>query len=269
MAIAWQDVFCHCIPRPPKRLELILPKVVYMSLDDHIADCILNRRTDRTFPFPFYLLEGVFPSDIIAKVQALDCNPKSMVGTRAQHNATRLYFTEAFQAENPVARSICEAFQSAKVARAIASNSGARLDDTHLLVELSADTGVSELVPHRDIGTKRFTGLFYISDDPALGHCGTDFYTRRPDRLNEIADHADRTGEAPRALFEEKTVRPPYGPGLGYYFIPSDVSWHGFDRREINGVRKTIIVNYIGVAANGERYRNVQNLAFPDRPVRL
>ena len=38
----------------------------------------------------------------------------------------------------------------------------------------------------------------------------------------------------------------PYDKNLGLIFIPGPNTWHGFRRRPIRGVRKSIIVNYVG-----------------------
>ncbi len=33
--------------------------------------------------------------------------------------------------------------------------------------------------------------------------------------------------------------------GAGYYYIPGTDTWHGFTKRPIAGVRKSIIINYV------------------------
>lgn len=244
-----------------------LPSVA--ELVAHIRSHLATEASTWREPFPVHQVSNIFPPAVLAALDTLPCTPKQMTGARAHNNASRSYFTTSYQSEHPVAALLASAFQDHALVADIARSCGARLDDTHLLIEFACDMGTSTLAPHRDIGTKRFTGLFYVATDPALSNAGTDIYTARADRLADIAEAAKANGDAPREMFEEKTKRPLYGPGLGYYFVPSDVSWHGFDQREIAGLRKTVIVNYLGVAANGERYRNTQNLCFPDRPVTL
>jgi hypothetical protein len=45
-------------------------------------------------------------------------------------------------------------------------------------------------------------------------------------------------------------------------FVPSNSTWHGFEKRPIEGVRRSIIVNYV---TNDWRAR--EQLAFPQQPV--
>jgi hypothetical protein len=67
--------------------------------------------------------------------------------------------------------------------------------------------------------------LIYLSDDPALRDAGTDIYDSSP-------DHG--------------LVRSvPYERNAGMIFIPGAQTWHGFTKRPIHGVRKSIIVNYV------------------------
>lgn len=248
--------------------DAVLPSVE--ALVSHLVERIEHRPGDWAEPFPLYLLSEFLPPSVMAAIDQLPYTPKQMTGARAHNNDSRRYFPPAFQAEYPVAALLAAAFQHPAVPKAImACCPDAQLDDTHLLMELAVDTGTSALVPHRDIGTKRFTGLFYVAADPRLSDCGTDIFTMKADKIDEIVAAAKANGDAPRDLFEESTKRPLYGPGLGYFFIPSQISWHGFDQREINGLRKTIIVNYLGTTASGERYRNVQNLCFPDEAISL
>ena len=45
-------------------------------------------------------------------------------------------------------------------------------------------------------------------------------------------------------------------------FVPSDNTWHGFERRPIEQIRKTLIVNYVT-----QEWRAREQLAFPDKTV--
>ena len=54
----------------------------------------------------------------------------------------------------------------------------------------------------------------------------------------------------------------PYVSNTALAFVPSDETWHGFERREFAGVRKSVIVNYVGAD-----YRMPDQLSFPGAPV--
>ena len=45
-------------------------------------------------------------------------------------------------------------------------------------------------------------------------------------------------------------------------FVPSDITYHGFERRPIEGVRKSLIINYVT-----DEWRAREQLAFPDTPI--
>jgi hypothetical protein len=246
-----------------------MPLPTTKELVAHCLGQLKNRPKDWKRPFPVHHVTHFLPESVLAEVRKVPVKPKDMTGARAHNNANRTYFTQSFQAEYPVAKLIADVFQHPDIVKILASSCKGDLDNTHLLLELACDQGPSNLVPHRDIGTKRFTGLFYVANDPRLKTAGTDIYTAHKARQAEIVAAAAENGDAPRQFFKDKTRRVVYGPGIGYYFVPTEVSWHGFDAREIVGERKTLIVNYLGVSKNGEHYRNVQNLCFPDKPVRL
>jgi hypothetical protein len=82
--------------------------------------------------------------------------------------------------------------------------------------------------------------LIYLSVDPGCESWGTD-----------ILDGPDK-----------RVLTTPYQRNFGLIFIPSETSWHGFHRRPINGVRRSLIVNYVK-----PEWRSRQELAFPNHAV--
>jgi hypothetical protein len=82
--------------------------------------------------------------------------------------------------------------------------------------------------------------LTYLSNDPRHSDLGTDIYSDA----------------------ETHFGRPPFTPNSCMIFIPSDHTWHGFEPREIEGVRKSIIVNFVT-----DEWRAREQLAFPEQPV--
>jgi hypothetical protein len=51
--------------------------------------------------------------------------------------------------------------------------------------------------------------------------------------------------------------------GAALLFVPSDHTWHGFEPRPFEGVRKSVIINYVTA-----EWRAREQLAYPDAPVR-
>jgi hypothetical protein len=47
-------------------------------------------------------------------------------------------------------------------------------------------------------------------------------------------------------------------------FVPADNTWHGFEKRGIEGVRRSAILNYVT-----HDWRAREQLSFPERPVKI
>jgi hypothetical protein len=158
-------------------------------------------------------------------------------GRRETNNATRRFLDAAMQAEFGECATLAGAFQSPNVVRRWEQLCGVSLAGASLRIEYCQDMGGFWLEPHTDIGAKRFTLLIYLVDPPE-GECwGTDLL--HPD--GTLAERV--TGEA----------------NSGVLFIPGSDTWHGFGPRPISGVRRTLIVNYVG-----PEWRARHELCFPD-----
>ncbi|MBI1208416.1 MAG: 2OG-Fe(II) oxygenase [Azospirillum sp.] len=204
--------------------------------------CLDAGREEGT-PYRHWLLDDALPDEAADAIAALPLAPPVVLetyGKRETHNASRSYFNAEQQARYPVCRAVAEALQSAAVVATIESRCGTRLAGTSLRIEYCQDTDGFWLEPHTDIGVKKFTMLIYLSQDPGSEAWGTDIYD------------AERThvGTAP---FHYKG---------GLIFVPGPDTWHGFAKRPIAGVRKSIIVNYVG-----SEWRARHELSFPETPV--
>ena len=47
-------------------------------------------------------------------------------------------------------------------------------------------------------------------------------------------------------------------------FVPGDDTWHGFEKRPIEGVRRSVILNYVT-----HEWRAREQLSYPDATVRI
>jgi len=180
-------------------------------------------------PYCHWLLDYTLPVTVAHELARLPFEaPKSMThdGRRESNNSKRVYFTPDTQRRFPVIAAFTTAFDSVRLRQTLKAETGALLDDAALRVEYCQDTGDFWLEPHTDISVKRFTMLIYLSDDPALANCGTDVYDATPDH----------------ALVHTA----PYKFNGGLIFVPGSDTWHGFNRREIKGNRKSLIINYVG-----------------------
>jgi hypothetical protein len=161
-------------------------------------------------------------------------------GKRETHNSTRLFFGADQRASFPVCDKLAASLQSDTVVRALETECAAELAGSYLRIEYCLDTDGFWLEPHTDIGAKLFTMLIYLSDEPGSEQWGTDIL------------------DGPENL----VATTPYRRNGGLIFIPAANSWHGFHKRPIHGVRRSLIVNYVKA-----EWRSRHELAFPDRPV--
>ena len=194
-------------------------------------------------PYPHWVLRGCFPADTIEDILALPFPAPSLEGVsgkRELHNKTRRYF----DAENRKAFHVCEAvadaFQDERVTGLIEKEFGTDLEGTYLRIEFAQDTDGFWLEPHSDLGVKSFTMLLYLSTDPSHSDLGTDIYD------------ADK----------KQVGRSPFASNAAMVFVPADNTFHGFEKRQIPGVRVSLIINYVT-----DEWRAREQLAFPETPI--
>ena len=82
--------------------------------------------------------------------------------------------------------------------------------------------------------------LLYTSKDASHADLGTDIY-------DSDKKHVGRS---------------PFESNAALVFVPSDITYHGFEARKIEGVRKSVIINYVT-----NEWRAREQLAFPDTPI--
>lgn len=190
-------------------------------------------------PFDYWLLSDVLPTAVCRGIAGLPVPaPAGHIfdGRRESNNSTRVYASPENQQLYPVLREVAGTFQDREVRHAIEATTGTDLSQGRLRIEYCQDVDGFWLEPHVDISVKLFTMLVYLSEDPALRDAGTDIYDASP-------EHA-------------LVANAPYIWNAGLIFIPGKDTWHGFTKRPIHGVRKSIIINYVSPA-----WRAVEELA--------
>lgn len=194
-------------------------------------------------PYPHWLLNHCLPEDVVDELIALPIQPARIddtKGRRETNNDSRIHFGAEYQRQYKVIESLARVFQSKQIVDELKAATGAPLTGTSLRIEYCQDTEGFWLEPHTDIGVKKFTMLIYLNREPEGADWGTDIYS----------DKDTRFGRAPSAF------------NAGLIFVPSDKTWHAFDKRPMKGVRKSLIINYVG-----QEWRNRQELCFPDDAV--
>ena len=194
-------------------------------------------------PYRHWFLRGCLPDDTLDAVLDLpfEAPPlEGVSGKRELHNNTRKYFDAENMQRFPVCKAVNDAFQSKAMTSRIEEHFGTKLAGTYLRIEIAQDTDGFWLEPHSDLGVKLFTMLLYTSKDPGHADLGTDIYDAEKQHVG----------------------RSPFESNGALVFVPSDITFHGFERRRIEGVRKSVIINYV---TNDWRAR--EQLAFPNTPI--
>jgi hypothetical protein len=203
----------------------------------------LDRCAAKTYPYRHWLLDRILPDETCAAIDALPVAPAPVgdtLGKRETNNSTRMFFGEQQRAVHPVCDALASALQSDAVVRQLESLCDTVLAGSSLRIEYCLDTDGFWLEPHTDIGVKLYTMLVYLSDEPGSEAWGTDVL------------------DGPETL----VATAPYVRNGGLIFIPAADTWHGFHRRPIAGVRRSLIVNYVK-----PEWRSRHELAFPEQPV--
>ena len=193
-------------------------------------------------PFRHWLLSDILPVDVCDGIDALPVRPPHIddtQGKRETHNSSRLFFGADNRRRHPVCDALAAGFQTAATVERLERLCEIELrDKSWLRIEYCLDSDGFWLEPHTDIGAKLFTMLVYLSTEPGSEAWGTDILDAN---LNLVAVA-------------------PYERNAGLVFVPGSDTWHAFHRRPINGVRRSLIINYVKF-----EWRSRHELAYPDR----
>ncbi|MCF8467345.1 MAG: hypothetical protein K9G33_08085 [Sneathiella sp.] len=196
-------------------------------------------------PYDLWELNHVFPTAVVDDLLTIEIGSGDLdydIGRREINNDKRNYFDVERQERTPVVKGIAALFQAPATVAAIEKKFGIDLTGTFLRIEYTQDSEGFWLEPHTDIGVKKFTMQIYLSRDAGAETWGSSIYKDSQTFVRNV----------------------PYRSNSANVFVPSPQSWHGFEPRPINGIRKSLIVNYVT-----DKWRARQELAFPNAPVRV
>jgi len=194
-------------------------------------------------PFCHWLLDDARPPFLADALAALPFAPPLIgdtEGKRETDNGTRRLVTPVERGASPACASLADLLQDSATTALLGSVCGRSLGGSYLRIEYCQDTDGFWLEPHTDIAAKRFTMLIYLSTHADAAEWGTDLFDA------DLQPAGRSSGQ--------------FNSGL--MFLPANDTWHGFARRPIAGVRRSIIVNYVT-----PDWRSRHELAFPARPV--
>jgi len=194
-------------------------------------------------PYRHWLIANTLPEEIARAVVNLPV-PAPVIGDtlgrRDSHNSSRWFFSPENRKRFAVCAEVAGAFQKSATVSLLERETGADFSGGFLRIEYCQDTGGFWLEPHTDIGAKLITLTIFLSDAPGSEDWGTDIYDNERRHI----------GRAPGAF------------NNGYAFIPASDTWHGVEKRTFNGIRRSIIINYVK-----PEWRSRHELSFPDSPV--
>ncbi|MBZ0324768.1 MAG: 2OG-Fe(II) oxygenase, partial [Alphaproteobacteria bacterium] len=129
----------------------------------HFLRALRDARREEA-PFRHWKMLNVLPEAMCTGILTLPVAPPVLGrtdGTRDTYNATRAFFTPAMRADFPTCQVLCDALQSAEVARQCAETYDIDPQGGFLRIEYIQDTDGAWLEPHRDIPDKLFSMVVY------------------------------------------------------------------------------------------------------------
>jgi hypothetical protein len=230
---------------------MMITEAVQKALAEDIAENFCGSLSDAVQfyePFQYFRSGNLFPAEVSEALAARRFEARQPASGQRESVKERIYLNEALFAEDRLLGAVAAALQSPKLAAAIGRLCGAFLQGTYLRIEYAIDSDGFWLEPHTDLGVKKLTGLIALSGggqgekNRDFKDLGTDLYVS-PDR---------------------PFSRVPFEPNGGTFFVPGEATWHGFAPRPFNGLRKSLILNYVS-----PDWQSRDQLAFPDQPVAL
>ena len=194
-------------------------------------------------PYQHFFITDLFPSQTASALAAIDADApilNGVSGKRELHNDERFYFDEAAQQNHAVASSVANAMQSAPMVRLLEKFFNVDLTGSYLRLEYAQDRDGFWLQPHTDLGVKKISMLIYLNDAPEGNNWGTDIY-------DCDKQHAKRMSHQANSALA---------------FTPGQQTYHGYEKRAITGLRKSLILNYVT-----SEWRERAQLSFPNAPI--
>lgn len=211
------------------------------AIAEHFVQALAASQRLET-PYLRWTLSDVFPEALCTAILVLPIVPPMLGntdGTRNSYNQRRTFITPELRRQFPVCEKLAQALQSPAVARQFERTCGIDAAGTFLRMEYMQDTDGMWLEPHRDIPEKVFSMVIYLCTGPHAKDWGTDIY-----------DEQKRWVGRSSAEFNTAAI-----------FKAGPNTWHGFEPRPIDGVRRLMEINYV------RDWNDKEQLAFPDRPV--
>ena len=200
---------------------------------NHIEKSInsINSSKEYNKPYKHWVFENFLEQDTLDKFLELDApiggNGYDNTRNVNDDESQRTYLKESTLKKYPIFKSIEDIFTDNNFKNVLETKLGINLKKyPHLRSEFIQDISPFCLTPHTDETIKACTILIYLSKDMDKDLMGTELYKKE-----------DMSG----------MTKAPFVSNTGYIFLPDGkTTWHGIREVEFEGVRKVLIINYVG-----------------------
>lgn len=199
----------------------------------------VGQASGHTQPYRHWLLKDVLPDYVCDSLIEWMPDAKAVSGDiqgrRENNNQNRVFVNPQKQEEDQRCVALAQAFEAQETRDLFSKITGADLSDTWLRLELCLDKEGFWLEHHTDIGAKKLTFLISLSLGEDAESWGTDIMNAQGESL----------------------ARSPGVFNSAFLFIPGKDTWHGYQKRPMSGIRRTLIMNYVD-----KSWRAKHELAF-------
>jgi len=174
-------------------------------------------------PFQHYIFTDFFCDKELADIEniKIDDHSASLDGERAS-NGNRFFVNKENMWSSSALNRIVDFFLRDETINMFESESNVKIKGNYLRIELIEDKEKSWLEPHVDINEKIMSFLVYLNTTDESPDIGTALYNNKKKYITTV----------------------PFINNTGFYFYPSNNTWHGLESINIKERRRAIMVNY-------------------------
>tara|TARA_R110002153_G_C13320412_1_gene497036 strand:+ start:143 stop:730 length:588 start_codon:yes stop_codon:yes gene_type:complete len=174
-------------------------------------------------PFQHYTFTDFFCDKELADIEniKIDDHSSSLDGERAS-NGNRFFVNKDNMWSSSALNRIVDFFLRDETINMFESESNLKIRGNYLRIELIEDKEKSWLEPHVDINEKIMSFLVYLNTTDESPDIGTALYNNKKEYITTV----------------------PFINNTGFYFYPSNNTWHGLESINIKERRRAIMVNY-------------------------
>jgi hypothetical protein len=174
-------------------------------------------------PFSHYTFTDFFSDKELVDINNIKIyNHSAMLDGERANNNNRFFVNKDNMWSSSVLNRIVDFFLRDETIDMFEKESNTKIKGNYLRVELIEDKEKSWLEPHVDINEKIMSFLLYLNNTDESPDIGTSLYNNKKEHITTV----------------------PYIDNTGFYFYPSNDTWHGLESINIKERRRAIMVNY-------------------------